>query len=257
MVPPLVLHVPHSSVFIPADLRPSLRLSDEELERELLLMTDRYTDELFSLPGSDATTVRFPVSRLVVDPERFLDDVQENMASRGMGVIYTRTCTGALLRDEPTPRERTDLIERFYVPHHAALSDAVDSALKSHGHCLLIDCHSFPSHPLPYEEDQRPERPDICLGTDPFHTPDWLIDFARDLVSSNGLEVAINHPFSGVLVPSKHFRRWPAVFAIMIEVNRGDYMNERTGEKLPESSQVEAVVQDILKKLGQADTSKG
>ena len=34
-------------------------MSDEELERELLLMTDWYTDELFALPASDAVTIRW------------------------------------------------------------------------------------------------------------------------------------------------------------------------------------------------------
>ena len=79
-----ILHMPHSAVGIPADVRATLRLSNEELDRELLLMTDWYTDELFALPASEAVTVRFPLSRLVLDPERFLDDPKEPMAARGM-----------------------------------------------------------------------------------------------------------------------------------------------------------------------------
>ena len=34
-----------------------------------------YADELFTVDATLATTVVFPVGRLVVDPERFLDDV--------------------------------------------------------------------------------------------------------------------------------------------------------------------------------------
>lgn len=226
MEAPAVLHIPHSSSVVPADIRTSLCLSDEELERELLLMTDWYTGELFALPCEQAMPVRFPISCLVLDPERFLDDSMEIMASRGMGVIYTRTCTGGLLRNEPTPVERSGLIARFYAPHHARLSHLVDLNLKSHGHCLIIDCHSFPSRPFPYEEDQRLERPEICLGTDGFHTPNWLVDTARDIISGKGFEVAINRPFSGTLVPTKHLRKEPAVLSIMIEINRGLYMND-------------------------------
>jgi len=41
----------------------------------------------------------FPVSRLVVDVERFPDDEDEPMAGRGMGAVYTRLSSGERLRD--------------------------------------------------------------------------------------------------------------------------------------------------------------
>ena len=121
------------STVIPADLRASFLGSDEELSRELLAMTDRYTDELFSLPG--ASTVRFPVSRLVVDPERFVDDDAEPMAARGMGVVYTRRSDGQPLRAPLAPKDRQNLIERFYLPHHTKLTAAVGRSLEAHGRC--------------------------------------------------------------------------------------------------------------------------
>ena len=43
-----------------------VRRPDEALARELLLMTDRYTVELFDISPGNA--LRFPLSRLVVDP---------------------------------------------------------------------------------------------------------------------------------------------------------------------------------------------
>ena len=67
----VILHIPHSSRVIPEELRNQFVLSDDELSAELRLMTDAFTDELFTLPG--ATVVRFPFSRLVVDVERFPD----------------------------------------------------------------------------------------------------------------------------------------------------------------------------------------
>jgi len=38
-------------------------------------MTDAYTDQLFGIPH--AVTVRYPVSRLVAEPERFADHTEE------------------------------------------------------------------------------------------------------------------------------------------------------------------------------------
>lgn len=178
MKPPVVVHVPHASTVIPLDAAPPLLLAGREVDTELLAMTDRYTDELFALTESEATTVRFPVSRLVVDPERFTDDAREPMATRGMGVIYTQTSDGRRLRVDPTAAQRTELLTRFYEPHHRELTHAVSDALEAHGACLLIDGHSFPSKPLPYELEQSSDRPEICVGTDPDHTPGWLRDLA-------------------------------------------------------------------------------
>ena len=242
-----VLHIPHSATAIPPDLRSHLGMSEEELRQELLLMTDWYTDEIFAL--EDSVSVRFPVSRLVLDPERFVDDTKEVLSSRGMGVIHTRTSHGFQLREPPTPTERSDLVNRFYVPHHAALCDAVDSALKYRGHCLVVDCHSFPSQPLPYEHDQSSDRPQVCLGTDSTHTPEWLVDLAKNLFRGACLEVAIDRPFSGALVPTKHLDRQLSVLAIMIELNRGLYMNELSGARLTEFPTVASTVQSIFQRL--------
>lgn len=60
-------------------------LSDNELSTELLLMTDWFTDELFVLP--ETTILRFPISRLLVDVERFPDDIQEPMSRERIGDV--------------------------------------------------------------------------------------------------------------------------------------------------------------------------
>jgi len=52
------------------------------------------------------------------------------MAARGMGVIYTRTTDGGVLREPPSAAERESLLDRFYRPHHERLPRAVDAALE-------------------------------------------------------------------------------------------------------------------------------
>ena len=99
-VPFTIVHIPHSSPVIPPAIRATLKLTDEELQHELLVMTDWYTDALFAVPNDQATTITFPVSRLVVDPERFADDEHEPMAAKGMGVVYTKTSDGKVLRPD-------------------------------------------------------------------------------------------------------------------------------------------------------------
>ena len=151
----MVYHRTHSSVHVPVDLRPTLLLDDQALEAELLAMTDAYTDDLFgSHAGTDDSVVTFPVSRLVIDPERFLDDTTETMSRVGMGALYERTSSGDPLRNDPSLEERDALIQGFYVPHHNRLAEETESELSRCGPALILDCHSFPSKPYPAEYHQ-------------------------------------------------------------------------------------------------------
>jgi len=207
-------------------------------------MTDAYTDELFLCDG--VTSVRYPISRIVVDPERFESDADEVTSQVGMGVVYTSTCDGRPLRHVPTRLEREVLLAAYYRPHHAALIDAVARALRDHSRCLIIDCHSFPSYPLPYELDQGLDRPDICVGTDPFHTPAELADQVIDGFLLHGYTVALNRPFAGALVPATFYRRDANVAALMIEVNRALYMDEWTGARSNRFDETRAAVAQVL-----------
>jgi N-formylglutamate deformylase len=246
---PYTTHIPHSSRFIPRGVREQLCLSDEELAAELLKKTDHFTDELFRFESPLVETLVFPVSRLVVDPERFLEDEKEPMATHGMGAVYTRTSDGKALRESLTRAEREVLIERYYRPHHEKLERAVAMTLAAWNSCLIIDCHSFPSAPLPYEEDRSPRCQDICLGTDPVHTPRWLSEMAEAVFRAGGFSVDLNRPFGGSLVPATYYQKDHSVWSIMIEVNRSLYMDEASGVGLPRLAEISGRIQGIARAL--------
>lgn len=249
MNPVAILHVPHSSTIIPQEERTNIILNEEDLAHQILKMTDWYTDELFFQKGDRFEMVRYPVSRFVLDPERFEDDKSELMAKLGMGVIYTQSSEGKKLRDSVSPETRERMLNQYYRPHHRYLTKAVSSILSKHGKALVLDCHSFPSTPQPYETDQRKERPDICLGTDSFHTPRRLTQLLRDKFIAQGFTVQINRPFGGALVPMKYYRQEKAVSAIMIEVNRHLYMDERTGDRLFDFEKIKQAIGSIVSSI--------
>ncbi len=93
-------------------------------------------------------------------------------------------------------------------------------------HCLIIDGHSFPALPLPYELNQTAFRPDFCLGTDDFHTPDELVAKVEKILKSCGYSTAQDQPFSGTIVPMKHYRKDQRVQSLMIEINRWLYLKK-------------------------------
>lgn len=239
---PILLHIPHASTHIPPEELPlfcPVDLADEQLK-----MTDWYCDELFS--GYEA--VVFPFSRLVCDPERFRDDEQEPMSRMGMGAIYTKTSYGVPLR-HITSEERDALLRQYYDPHHAQLSAAVEQKLRLYGRCLIVDSHSFHPTPLPYEPDQEPDRPDFCIGTDPFHTPDWLSVLAEDFLRREGFSVSLNRPYAGSLVPLRYYGKDWRVSSIMIEINRRLYMDEN-GRRSVSFSSIQRTVAGLLERLG-------
>ena len=225
----VILHLPHDADTIPAEIRDQFVLDDAELRQELLRMTDHRTATLFGAGEGAGRVVRAPVSRLVVDAERFEEDALEPMSSVGMGVVYTRTATGKPLRHTLSAEEREQLLERWYRPHHRRLEQVTADALRIHGRALVIDAHSFPSVPLPYEGTTDADRPDICIGTDPFHTPPALRDALVERFASAGFRVAVNTPFAGALVPGRFYRQEPRVQSVMVEVNRRLYLDEMTG----------------------------
>ena len=215
----LILHIPHSSTVIPVKYRKLFYLDEKQLQEERLRMTDLYTDELFDLPGiPEENRLIFPFSRLICDVERFRDERLEIMAERGMGICYQAT-SGLQPLKRVTAKHREEML-KLYDDHHAALTAAADRVIHACGAGLLIDCHSFSSRQLPYEAvgaegSAGRQRPDICIGTDPdFHTPRWLQDVLARGFAGRGYSVAVNEPFSGSLVPMKHYHQDRRLFSV-------------------------------------------
>jgi N-formylglutamate amidohydrolase len=244
----VLVHVPHASDHIPATARQHFKIDEEALQRELLALTDWYTDDLFAVDSQPGIAIRFPVSRFVVDPERLADDSQEPMADRGMGVVYTHRSDGIPYRIGLSAAERDLLLTTYYWPHWQRIEKEVDRRLAMHDHCLIIDAHSFPNEPLPVHEAQYSDgtTADICLGTDDFHTPTALIDVARASFTQFDLSVSVNTPFKGTIVPLKHLKVDNRVHSIMIEVNRRLYMDELTGARSSGYPRTKEAVQSAL-----------
>lgn len=219
-----VIHIPHSSVYIPKDCMKYFVADEELLQTELYTMADLYTDEIYQQDGFSHYAVA-KVSRLVCDMERFRNDKDEKMSLIGMGAVYKRTMQGKPLK-RFTSKEREELLNRFYDPHHAMLTKTVDDILEKHGKCLIIDGHSFGRQPLPWFKNHKTEWADFCIGTDDYHTPPALAETLKNAMEAKGYSVEYNVPFAGALVPMKHYGNDKRVTSIMIEINSKLYLEE-------------------------------
>ncbi|MFQ3251632.1 MAG: N-formylglutamate deformylase [Glaciecola sp.] len=224
---PILLHVPHASKHIPTSLREQFTISDKELELEINKLTDHFTDWLIaplSVPAENQ--VVSPISRLVVDMERFADDSLESMSQIGMGVIYEKGSQLQNIRRQLTKPEKASLISNYYNRHHQILTTQTASMLQRYQQAIIIDVHSYPKTTLPYERDPQQPRPEICIGTCDYHTPIELESALVNSFRSEGFEVGLNTPFAGTLIPTEFWQKDQRVFGFMIEVRRDVYMNE-------------------------------
>jgi N-formylglutamate amidohydrolase len=206
-------------------------------------MTDWFVDEVFSY--SAASMVRFPFSRLVVDVERFADDSEEPMSRVGMGIIYKRTAAGGVLRRQLEAEEEKALLS-LYDSHHRMLTRWVEGELARTGKALIVDCHSFPSRPLPCDQDQWVPRPQFCLGTDALHTPEALVRAVSTNLVEMGYSVGMNQPYAGTMVPKDFWQTDQRVGSIMIEVNRSLYLDEETAAKTDEFRTLQSQIHGLL-----------
>ncbi len=227
---PVLLHVPHAGTGVPAWTRPHLLLDDAALAAEQAALTDHHTDVLATdaaaLAGVRPWVLVNRVSRFVVDPERFPDE-REEMAAVGMAAVYSHGVHRQRIRaDDPVHRDA--LLAAFYRPWADAVTGLVDARLDATGRAVLLDVHSYPSRPLPYELHADGPRPAVCLGTDPVHTPASLLDAARATFAPLG-PVGTDVPFRGTYVPLRHHGVEPRVRSVMLEIRRDTHLVEPAG----------------------------
>jgi N-formylglutamate amidohydrolase len=252
---PIIVHVPHAGTLIPDDTRARFVASDEEIADDLASSTDHAVDELWR-DAVDRGAIMFisHVSRLVCDLERYDRDALEPCAKFGRGVFYTRTCHGSPLRsDHDLSMEmawlaREMMLAYYYVPWQDMIADTVDYLLGDFVFpaVTIIDAHSFPDEPLPFETDEGP-RPDICLGWNDRHSPTRMRRPLVEFFRSHGLTVEENRPYAGSFVPRRHIGRELRLNSLMIEVNRRLYWNEEAGElDLPGLERMEEVLMEAF-----------
>ena len=240
----LILHIPHSSTNIP--LSEGYLVDSITLEKEILKLTDWYTDDLFFSDDDEMIVAEF--SRIFCDPERFPDDSQELMAQYGMGVLYEKSDNGEEIRTV-TPELKEKILTSYYWKHHNKFSAAVNRHIESFGKVTIIDCHSYPSKPLKRDLDKNPNRPDFNIGTDSFHTTKELIDLSVSFFEKAGYTLGIDWPYKGSIVPQEHYQKNKNVSTIMLEINRALYLDEPTNQKSKSYEQTKRTVNEYIKTI--------
>lgn len=189
-------------------------------------------------------TIRFDVSRLLVDIEK-LDDGTEELLASGMGPFYTKTAYGDDIYATTTdgtetllPSDDKTLRQAIYDGYAHTMESLVRHIIDRYGFCLIVDLHSYSRDKLPYELHGDDERPCVCVG----HNGDArsrsiadgimrnvgdYLDDRWSLRSTDGIGderpfAKVNEPFSGSYVPLGLLGD-ERVASVMLEVRKDMY----------------------------------
>jgi N-formylglutamate amidohydrolase len=205
---PLLLSVPHAGREVPEEVRRYCILTPEQIIKD----GDEGAEEIYDLRDEVKAYVTTTVPRAILDMNRAEDDRRKD------GIVKTHTCWDEPIYDPSPPEEAiARLLDRHYRPYHRRLTEMAATGVR-----LGVDCHTMATAGPPVGPDAGRERPALCLGTADGTCPDDWIPVVRErLEQAFGVEVSLNHPFTGGFIIRHHAAELPW---IQLELSRGAFL---------------------------------
>jgi N-formylglutamate amidohydrolase len=251
---PVIFASPHSGRTYPDDFLASARLDPLGLRRS----EDSFVDELFAAApehGAPLLAATFPRAYCdanrepwELDPAMFADalpswvNTTSARVEAGLGTIARIVASGeAIYRGKLTFAEAERRIGTCWQPFHDTLAALIAATQAQFGVCLLIDCHSMPSHGNTVRSGGKPAT--FVLG-DAHGTAcaPRMTRLVEDLLSELGRPVRRNDPYAGGYITRHYGRPREGVHTLQIEIARELYMDESSIERLPDFGSVQSAM---------------
>ncbi len=270
---PVIFASPHSGRDYPAEFVAAARLDPRSLRRS----EDCFVDQLFAAApelGAPLLLADFPRAYCdanrepwELDPGMFDTPLPNwvNSASprvgAGLGTLARVVASGEPIYRHKLPvAEAEARIRGCWQPYHAALAALIAETREAFGCCLLIDCHSMPSHPGqragPGERAGGRQGPDMVLG-DAHGTAcaPRAVRVVESTLAGFGYAVQRNDPYAGGYVTRHYGRPREGVHVLQIEVARHLYMHEAQLEAHDGMARLKADLSRLVATLLRADWS--
>jgi N-formylglutamate deformylase len=242
---PVIFASPHSGRAYPADFLTAARLDALSLRRS----EDSFVDELFAAApehGAPLLAATFPRAYCdanrepwELDPGMFADtlppwvNTTSARVGAGLGTIARVVASGeTIYRGKLAFAEAERRVRLCWQPFHDSLAGLISETRARFGVCLLIDCHSMPSHGHAARAGSKPV--DFVLG-DAHGTAcsPRATELVEDVLVRLGYTIRRNDPYAGGYITRHYGRPREGVHALQIELARGLYMDESRIERLP------------------------
>ena len=146
---------------------------------------------------------------------------QTRKVMAGYGLLPRLTSARAPIHDRQLPVDVVNRrIQRAYRPYHDKLQQLLSNTADTHGHYLLVDCHSMPA-----TDQYNRQLPDIILGD--CHRRTLAPSIGKqidDFIRSKNFTIGWNTPYAGGYLTSHYGKATGPGQSVQIEINRSLYM---------------------------------
>lgn len=238
-----VFHVPHDGCEYPPELMRSVCVPLPEFDRYDAAMRDAGVEEFIPKAHRPAfNAVRFSISRLLCDPERFTGP-EEPMEKYGMSFCYERAYDGKKIKNVTQELREQTLV--YYREHHAQM----DRLCEKYPRILLFDLHSYHDAIVPEPLFRRGvPTPDLCVGADEKYTPPELVESVLRRFEAAGFSVAVNYPYAGAFVPNAVLSGESKCdyVSVMLEFHKRVYCDNSFTPVPAMQDKIRDLIQDVL-----------
>ena len=254
----LLVSIPHSGEEIVEETH---WLKDLD-EVTLMYDVDRFIDQMYesALDQCSIPRVLTRYHRYVVDCNRWTTDVDcdsvegstNPSGSHSTGLHWRKTTAGFVLIKNPLSQElHKTIIEKYYEGFFRDINSIYKAfSQKRFKQTYHLDLHSMPSRGTEAHRDPGKDRADIVIGNEKgvTATEEWT-EQVMTAYRNQGFEVQLNDPYTGGTIVEKYGSPSQGFQALMIELNRKLYMDEKSKQIIPEKA--EAVKQRLDKVISE------
>ena len=243
---PLLVSIPHSGEKI---VEETYWLKELD-EVTLMYDVDRFIDQMYesTLNQYNIPRVLTGYHRYVVDCNRWTTDVDcdsvegstNPSGSHPTGLHWIKTTAGFVLIKKPLNQElHKTIVKKYYEGFFREIDSLYDSwNQKKVKQTYHLDLHSMPSRGTKAHRDPGEDRADIVIGNEvgKTATQEWT-EKVSAAYRNQGFSVRLNYPYTGGTIVEKYGRLDQGHQALMIELNRKLYMDEKTKQIIPEKAE--------------------
>lgn len=222
---PVVLAMPHTGTYVPADILAKLNATGHALSD-----TDWHIDKLYADLLPDATLVKANFHRYVIDANRDPSGQSLYPGQNTTGLCPLTDFDGNALYttgEEPSAADIETRRLQFHQPYHQALRQQLNDAKQRHGVAVLYDCHSIRSC-IPYLFEGK--LPDFNIGS--FNGQSCHKDLESSVeescLAAKRYSTILNGRFKGGWTTRHYGKPEKNIHAIQMELAQCNYMLEHS-----------------------------